>query len=398
MKVGMKRVRRRQQPLARHVERKPARVTDRRIVLLNDGPLRRRAATACQREMAKLDEARAEWRRFEQEDRPAFARWTAVTFGPLLTELRDNASLINERQTLIEEVEMEMIWSNHGNPARAYSAVKQRRENGESADDFPEASDGEAPGASSQGGEGKGAAGVPPGEGPDIEFSAEERAEIFEDFLRSFGGLDPKRLDKAQYAKMFADFEANMLGENASGGLPAAAAAGKSLAGGEEARIKEIYRTLVRRLHPDLRADAETAVAMIWHEVQDAYQARNLERLETLLALTEVQSGTNGGQATLAQMRAALAELRLAFRALRRSIGDAKRDPAWGFCQAGSRARLEIRVRRELEGSLAEQRWVLADLQSTLTQWSSSRPAPARKPKKAPRNVPHATQADLFGS
>jgi hypothetical protein len=393
----MKKGKRRRSPPFSAAPPKPAPVTDRRIIALDDGPLRKRAATACQREMAKLDEARAELGRFKQEDRPAFARWMAARFGPLLTEIRDNARLIEERESLIEEVELEMIFSDHCNPSRAFAAVQKRRENGESADDFPEA---DAPGATSQGGHGAGEDKsedvLHPGDAPDIEFSAEERAEIFEDFLRSFSGIDPKRLDKAQYAKMFAAFEADMLGENAPGGPPEAAAAVKSTAAGEEARIKEIYRMLVRRLHPDLRADAQTAVAMIWHEVQEAYQARNLERLETLLALTEVHGGANRGQASLSQMRTALAELRRAFRALRRSISDAKRDPAWGFCQAGSRAGLETRVRRELEGSLAEQRWVLADLQSTLTQWSSSRPASARKQKKQPRNIPNPAQADFF--
>src|SRR5205814_5812795 len=36
-------------------------------------------------------------------------------------------------------------------------------------------------------------------------------------------------------------------------------------------RVKEIYRRLVRRLHPDLRADRDASVSSLWHEVQEAY-------------------------------------------------------------------------------------------------------------------------------
>jgi hypothetical protein len=361
---------------------KPAPVTDRRIVALHDGPLRQRAATACQREMAKLDEARAEWRRFEQEERPAFARWMAAHFGPLLTDLRENARLITERESLIEEVELEMIFSNHRNPSRAFAAVQKRRENSESADGFPEADVGP----------GGGEDGADAGAEARTEFSAEERTAIFMDFIRSTVGLDPQQMDKAQYAEAFADFEATMFGEGAPGDASGFLDVETPLARGEEARIKEIYRTLVRRLHPDLRADGDAAVSLIWHEVQEAYEARNLERLETLLALTEVHGGASGGQASLSQMRAALADLRRAFRAIRRSINSAKRDPAWGFRQRGDRAPLERTIGGELKESLRQQRGILADLQSTLDGWSRPWAAQARKPKK--QRGP--AQAELF--
>src|SRR5439155_978861 len=42
-------------------------------------------------------------------------------------------------------------------------------------------------------------------------------------------------------------------------------------------RIKEIYRRLVRRLHPDLRADGDASVSSLWHEVQEAYVAGDVE-------------------------------------------------------------------------------------------------------------------------
>jgi hypothetical protein len=79
-------------------DHKYAPVIDRRIVPINDAPLRTRVAKECNRAMTKLERARAELRHFEQEDRPLFGRWMAATFGVLLTELRENARLVDEQE------------------------------------------------------------------------------------------------------------------------------------------------------------------------------------------------------------------------------------------------------------------------------------------------------------
>ena len=78
------------------------------IVVIDQEPLRRTAAAACTDAMARLEKARAGWHRFEREDKPAFARWRAREFGPLLSAAREIEEQIREHQSLIHEVEMEM--------------------------------------------------------------------------------------------------------------------------------------------------------------------------------------------------------------------------------------------------------------------------------------------------
>src|SRR5437660_2093689 len=73
-------------------------------------------------------------------------------------------------------------------------------------------------------------------------------------------------------------------------------------------RVKEIYRRLVRRLHPDLRADGDATVSSLWHEVQEAYAAGDVARMELLLALSDL-SNALGASTTLSQMRSTLSEL-----------------------------------------------------------------------------------------
>jgi hypothetical protein len=338
-------------------------VTDRRIVAVNEGPLRKRAAKEFDKVMAKLEKARAELRRFEQEDRPSFGRWMAATFGALLTELRDNAHLIHEQEDLILEVESEMIWSNHRNPRRAYAAVVKRRESPDEDNDFAEGDD------------------FDPLEEMAPENGKEERRALFDDFVRAVLGLNPEQLGNADYEKMFAEFEANIFEERPPVSPSQTHDRQKPSAGREEARIKEVYRILVRRLHPDLRADGDATVSAKWHEVQEAYEARNLDRLETLLAVTEMESGASG-RASLSQIRGALADFNRALRAIQRSLREAKSDPAWGFTQNPFSRSMEKQIRRELEESLSHQRAELADLKATIEDWSRPWRPPVKKPRK----------------
>ena len=338
-------------------------VTDRRIVAVNEGPLRQRAAKEFDKVMAKLEKARAELRLFEQEDRPSFGRWMAATFGALLTELRDNAHLIHEQEDLILEVETEMIWSNHRNPRKAYAAVMKSRQNPDPDDDFAEEDDFE------------------PREEMGAENAQEDRRILFDDFVRTVLGLNPEKLGKADYEKMFAEFEANIFEERPPISPSPNHDRQKPSASREEARIKEVYRTLVRRLHPDLRADGDATVSAKWHEVQEAYEARNLDRLETLLAVTEMESGASS-RASLSQIRGALADFNRALRAIQRSIREAKNDPAWGFTQNPYSRSMEKQIRRELEEDLSHQRAELAYLKATIEDWSRPWRPPVKKPRK----------------
>jgi hypothetical protein len=211
--------------------------------------------------------------------------------------------------------------------------------------------------------------------------------------------MNPKQMSKAAYARMFAEFEKEFFGTSPEPKPIRSQPQEKQPADPEAARIKEIYRILVRRLHPDTRADGDSTVSAIWHDVQEAYEARNLDRLETLLALTEMESGAEEGQASLSRMRGALSELNRALRAIQRSLTEAKRDPAWGFRKNPYRGALEKRIRREMEESAAEQRAILADLKRILEEWSRPWHAPAKKPRKRGRGERYggeAVQADLF--
>ncbi|MDB6174187.1 MAG: hypothetical protein JWL59_3498 [Chthoniobacteraceae bacterium] len=324
-----------------------ARSKDRRMVPLDQEPLRRRMASECSREMARLEMGRVKWKRFEQEDKPAFSRWMAATFGTLLSQVRENESLIRAQKSLIHEVEIELQSGRARSHRTAYAAVLQRRANPPLRSSPPPQEEKADPYA-------------------DLRFKnipESEQRQYFHEFVETVLGLDPEAMSEPRYQKMFADFQADVFGM----GGPARAAAPVEPA---RDRVKELYRLLVRRLHPDTRADASVEVSSIWHEVQEAYGDGNIERLEMLVAVTDIQSDSIGEQTTVSQMKAVIANLRASIDALRRSLRAARRDPSWNFTRAADRSALRARLQRELERALSDQKKQLRTMEVTISRWS----------------------------
>lgn len=334
---------------------------DRQLVLLDGVRLRHQAASDCSRQMAHLEKAKAEWKRFEQHDKTGFERWKAATFGGFLTRLRELGALIREKESLILAVEMEML-SGRAKTLRSAHAKVQARRNQPEADAPP-----------------------PPREeenfdGPRFEDISEiEQEMLFEDFLRSVLRMNPDRMSDERYEKMFADFKASAKGkERPDAETPPSPLPPKP----GHSRLKEIYRMLVRRLHPDTRADDDEEVSALWHEVQEAYGTGNVERLEMLLALSDLQFNATGEHTSLFQMRSVLAELRRSFKAIQANLRAARMDLAWNFSRLRNRSALEKRVRGNLKSMLEWHEWRLRQLEAEIASWSA---APKARKRKAGR-------------
>src|SRR5437588_6341441 len=302
-----------------------------KVVLIGQAPVRRNAAADCTGAMARLEELRAAWNRFEREDKPGFVRWRAREFGPLLSELRDIEAQIRDHETLVHEVEMEMRRGFY-DPPTAYQRVMYRRENPQAmADVWPTRSKQRA------------------GEEPKLtEF---EQEALFQDWVRKFIGTNPDKLDDKAYSMTFEAFKSHMFRNRPPEPPPSQnfrrAEARRRRSAEEETaaplidpRVKELYRLLVRRLHPDLRADGSAAVSTLWHEVQEAYAATDIAQLEILLALSDIEADPFNEETTVAQMRAVVAELKRALFALEDNLRQARDDDAWDFARSGANAGL----------------------------------------------------------
>ena len=334
------------------------------IVLIDQNPLRSAAGAECSAMMARLDVARAAWHRFEREDRPGFVRWRAREFGPLLSELREVEGQIRESEALVHEVEMEMR-RGFCDPQSAYQRVMFRRENPSLAQNEPEPA--HRPRARA---------------GEEQKFFTEfEKEALFQEWVHKFIGTNPDKLDDEAYSTTFEAFKSHMFrsrpeepGPSQKFRRPAqerpAPADEEPAPAPIDARVKELYRLLVRRLHPDLRADGSAAVSAMWHEVQEAYAASDIAHLEILLALSDIESDRFSDQTSVSQMRAVLAELTRALFALEDSLRQARDEDAWGFARTGAEPGLHERVDRELQATLRRRSDRLSLLKRTIADWS----------------------------
>lgn len=335
----------------------------RKMILLDQNPLRRTAAEECRNVRAEIDGLRATWHRFEREDKPGFARWRAREFGPLLSELRETEATIREIETLVHEVEMEMRRGFYDARA-AYQRVKARRAN---------------PGAIETESERQ----AHPGRSEESKVSDFEKEALFQEWVRKYIGTNPDKLDDEAYSTTFEAFKIHMFRTRNSDPLPKVdlrtrrtetpPPAEKEPEMEEiDARVKQLYRLLVRRLHPDLRADGSTAVSSLWHEVQEAYAATDIAHLEILLALSDIQANPFRDEMSLSQMRSVVGELRRAVFALEDSLRQARSEEAWEFARVGPSPELRTAVERELRANLRRRSERLAMLRQTIEAWSSA--------------------------
>jgi hypothetical protein len=335
-----------------------------RVVLIDQEPLRQKAAGDCTEAMARLERARLGWHWFERKDKPAFVRWRAREFGALLSKAREVEEQIREAQALVHEVEMEMR-RGFQDAHSAYQQVMFRRQNPSVAMEEEEA------------------VRSPEGAGAARKLSDFEKEALFQEWIKRSLGTNPDKMDDEAYSTTFEAFKSHMFrGAPEEPRQPGIERRSKTkripleeeVEAEEEvkmdARVKQLYRILVRRLHPDLRADASAVVSAFWHEVQEAYAASDVAHLEILLALIDIESNEMGGQTGVGQMREVLAELERALRALEKSLQEAQDEDAWNFAQRGANAELRLRVERQLKSDLAARTVRLDLLTRTIAAWA----------------------------
>jgi hypothetical protein len=208
-----------------------------------------------------------------------------------------------------------------------------------------------------------------------------EQEALFHDWVHKFMGTHPDKLDDETYEASFEAFKTHMFRSRPQEAPRVSKVAEfvrynapmseeEAPATPVDARIKEVYRLLVRRLHPDSRVGGGGAASALWHEVQEAYAASDVAQLEILLALSEIEADPFNDETTLGQMRGVARELERALFALEDSLRQARNDDAWNFARTGPDDHLHGAVERELKGTLRMRSDRLGLLQQTLASWS----------------------------
>ena len=149
---------------------------------------------------------------------------------------------------------------------------------------------------------------------------------------------------------------------------------------------RDIYRRLVQRLHPDHGGEWTPARQKLWHQVQAAWDAADVDWRARLEVEWEAAHDVLSRQSPLTRLQNAVEELRAAERDLEHKLDLYHRSPAWHFTQSeADRKKLERRVETELGRDYRGLRAQLRELNAKIELWEEdwTRPRPRERRLRA---------------
>ena len=152
-------------------------------------------------------------------------------------------------------------------------------------------------------------------------------------------------------------------------------------------RLKELYRAVVRRLHPDSQQEMTVQKTEWWHQAQAAYEAGDAEQLEVILTLCEIGEAGTTAHTSASLLQRITAQVKSSLREIQRQLRAMRREPAWNFSGRTDHAAMADQVGRELVGELMAMRRRWMETQDLLAQWraAADRLKPLRPRKTRPR-------------
>jgi hypothetical protein len=137
-------------------------------------------------------------------------------------------------------------------------------------------------------------------------------------------------------------------------------------------RLKELYRAVVRRLHPDSQREMTAQKTEWWHQAQSAYEAGDAEQLEVILTLCEIGESGTTAHTSASLLQRITAKLKSSLREIKRQINQRRREPAWNFSGRTDHAAMAEQVRRELTGELMAMRRRWMDTHEIIAKWKAA--------------------------
>jgi hypothetical protein len=348
------------------------------LLVVDNAPLQKAAWRDLCQARKLLEKASRNLHRHEQVDLPAFRAWLGATFPNLLSLIRDLAMQFDAKERIVSAVEDEAFITRRS--PRVVWQEWQRMEKNQSETGSSQGGPAHSNTDGNQFGDDSGA--DPWAE----DFSRQEFGGMFEEFCASMG-LDPN--DPAVQA---------MRGK-------APAGAGLDFPsmhfGPEVDEGREIYRRLVQQLHPDRGGEWTPQRARIWHQVQEAWAARDVDLLARLEAEWEIAADTLGPASPVGRLRAAVDEIHAARRDAESRVRRYRKAPEWRFSLSAPDVRRCEELRRTLEHERDGLRKKLDELEAILAVWEKPVKKRSRRGKipETERKVecrPESEKEDLF--
>ncbi len=337
------------------------------LVLLDSTKIRRKVLGNCKRARTTFQKAEKELQEFETVVEPAFERWKRSLFGPQIQELESlkrELGELNQKMQMLTRIVMEFDCT----PEEALEMYEKQQKAGQEPQTEEERVAFEERMREEE------------AKREAYYKQLEEDMRDFEEALRDFlkknkyplkhrldRGVRPEKvlqefLEAFIYQGELTEEELMMLmaRESVRDMLRKAGLIGEDPtsiskqdprhAANVEVRIKQLSREMAFALHPDQCGEHDEEKLELWHRVQRAVKAKDLDELEVLHAHMQLLLGDVSPNVSVSKLQELTEMYRGSRAALRRQLARFRNRPAWGFHKAGEaeKNRLRQELLREL--------------------------------------------------
>lgn len=295
------------------MQNRTGRSSERALILIDDEPIRKSFYHAVQKALRRLKNTKIQIADFESKDKPAFARWLRQEFKQELTETERLQRELEEVRRLARAVEAERM-KQKCSYFDAYERVMFDKQSHDSE------------GSTSE---------------EEILEESDETSSSDNTYERTYStSRDSFSLQMTESKDFRAAAE----------------------------KVREIYRKLVRLLHPDLCLHLDNWSKQLWLQTQEAFKQADLEQLETLLVMARLhvsQHSEDGPdkESSVSDLQSAIDYIKSEIGALNPQLKIFRKDPAWLFCKTKDKTRLHRKLAYEFDE-------ILGDLATEIEQYS----------------------------
>lgn len=303
------------------------------VIAVDSAQVRKKFTRDYEKAMRDMEAVKAQLRQFEERDKPQFLRWLHHEFGTSLTEMREVSSKLRTQEELLFRIQNLSLFEGLS-PRKAYDYVMHEQE--EAQRQHREAEEERRNGGQQHRTKReKGRNSSYEEEDPFLNSSPRED--------NNFPPVDAKKMGKVEQERL--------------------------------SRLKEVYRMVVRKLHPDTQQGMTQHKLDLWHQAQAAYEQEDADQLEVILALCEIEDHPSLRHTGLSVLQRLTAAFKRSIKPLKAELKKSQRDPAWNFSEKQSSEVKELsrRMRMDMERELMILREELAGIESELAQIKSSR-------------------------
>ena len=349
------------------------------LIVIDNKPIFKKAITNAKKAMKDLKKKSDELETFEKVDQVEYSKWYNTSFGQNLTELREYEEKIHPLAEIFIEVERLAQRKRIPN-FLAYQEVMYRREHPE---EFKDEDGSNKHGSSSPFGDDEEYHDDYSQNSDEAEFfrqqarfnekfdkgnlTEEELRELFDEFMKP--GLEDIGLHPKMVEEFYKQFKHEY--ENKKGKVHSEHDTPKNK-NELDLRLKERYRKLARRLHPDYNTTQTPEDLALWYKVQEAYSQRDLEKLDSLLALCDILKGGDFSRlSSVSQIMKIIQQYKDDIKALSKRIRLAKKNISWGFTKKKPTEIKSIQkdIKKELTNTIKERTEEFHYLQRCMQGW-----------------------------